>query len=108
MHARQRTRVPADDQALALIAEHHGAITTDTEQLAAQRARLSLVRQLPERPRRFLLRTMLGYTYSEIAAQENASHTTTNHQITRAKRLLRRIDEHENAIDGGQTHPPSD
>lgn len=62
------------------------------DELAAQRARLDLVAQIPPRPRRFLLRHALGHGYREIAAQENASLTTTNKQIARARRLLRAID----------------
>jgi DNA-directed RNA polymerase specialized sigma24 family protein len=50
-------------------------------------ARLQLVAQIPERPRRFLLRLALGYSYDEIAAVEGVSRTTTNKQIARAKRI---------------------
>ncbi len=60
--------------------------------VVAQRVRLDLVTQLPERPRRFLLRLALGYSYREIAAAEGASYTTTNKQIARAKRLLRNLE----------------
>ena len=38
------------------------AAAPSAEELAALRARIDLVRELPERPRRFLLRQMLGYT----------------------------------------------
>ena len=38
------------------------------DQIAAQRARLDLVAQIPPRPRRFLLRQALGHSYREIAA----------------------------------------
>lgn len=62
------------------------------DELAAQHLRLELVYQLPERPRRFLLRLALGYSYDEIATVECVSYTTTNKQITRAKRLLRELD----------------
>ena len=62
------------------------------DQLAAQRARLDLVAQIPPRPRRFLLRQALGRSYREIAADEAVSLTTTNKQIVRAKRLLRALD----------------
>lgn len=60
--------------------------------VAAQHARLDLVAQVPERPRRFLMRLALGHTYREIAADENVSATTANKQIARAKRLLRALD----------------
>jgi DNA-directed RNA polymerase specialized sigma24 family protein len=60
--------------------------------VAAQHMRLQLVAQIPERPRRFLLRLALGYSYDEIAAAEGVSYTTTNKQIARAKRLLRELD----------------
>jgi DNA-directed RNA polymerase specialized sigma24 family protein len=36
--------------------------------VAAQQLSLQLVEQLPERPRRFLLRLALGYSYDEISA----------------------------------------
>ena len=65
------------------------------DELAAQRERIALVEQLPERPRRVLLRLALGYSYREIAAQERVSLTTTNKQIARAKRLLRALEAHE-------------
>jgi DNA-directed RNA polymerase specialized sigma24 family protein len=39
-----------------------------------------------------LLRLAVGYSYDEIAAVERVSYTTTNKQITRAKRLLRELD----------------
>jgi hypothetical protein len=54
-------------------------------EVAAQHLRLELVSQIPERPRRFLLRLALGYSYDEISAAEGVSHTTTNRQIARAK-----------------------
>jgi len=60
--------------------------------IAAQRAHLDLVAQIPQRPRRFLLRHAVGHSYREIAADETVSLTTTNKQIARAKRLLRALD----------------
>jgi len=60
--------------------------------IAAQRARLDLVAQIPQRPRRFLLRQAVGHSYREIAADEMVSLTTTNKQIARATRLLRALD----------------
>jgi DNA-directed RNA polymerase specialized sigma24 family protein len=68
-----------------------------------QHLRLQLVTQLPERPRRFMLRLALGYSYSEIAAAEGASYTTTNKQIAKAKRLLRALDSADRQ--GGETRP---
>ena len=65
----------------------HGA-----DEVVDQRERLALVAQIPERPRRFLLRLALGHSYREIAAGESVSLTTTNHQIARAKRLLRAVE----------------
>ena len=54
--------------------------------------RPDLAAQIPQRPRRFLLRLALGYSYREIASDEGVSLTTTNKQIARAKRLLRALD----------------
>jgi DNA-directed RNA polymerase specialized sigma24 family protein len=67
-------------------------VRPSVDELAAQHARLDLVAEIPERPRRFLMRLALGYSYCEIAAHENASLTTTNKQIARAKRSLRALD----------------
>lgn len=69
-----------------------GPVGPGPDELADQHARLQLVAQIPQRPRRFLLRLALGYSYREIAAHEDASRTTTNKQIARAKRLLRALD----------------
>jgi len=49
---------------------------------------------------------MLGYSYAEISAQEGATLTSTNKQIARAKRLLRQIEDRENAGEGGEDHAP--
>jgi DNA-directed RNA polymerase specialized sigma24 family protein len=62
------------------------------DELADQHARLDVVAQIPQRPRRFLLQLALGFSYREIAVREGASMTTTNKQIARAKRLLRALD----------------
>jgi DNA-directed RNA polymerase specialized sigma24 family protein len=69
-----------------------GPLAPAADELADQHARLNLVAQIPERPRRFLLQLALGFTYREIATREDASLTTTNKQIARAKRLLRALD----------------
>jgi len=63
-----------------------------TDEIVAQRERLALVAPIPERPRRFLLRLALGHSYREIAVEESVSLTATNHQIARAKRLLRAVE----------------
>jgi DNA-directed RNA polymerase specialized sigma24 family protein len=72
-------------------------VTPSAEDVAAMRARIDLVREIPERPRRFLLRLMLGYSYDEIASHEGVSATTTNKQIARAKRLLRELEQRDRA-----------
>ena len=61
------------------------------------------MQQLPERPRRFLLRQTLGYSYVEIAELEGVTRTCTNKQLARAKRLLRQIEQrHNNPLAGGE------
>jgi DNA-directed RNA polymerase specialized sigma24 family protein len=75
-----------------------GPLDPGPDELAAQHERLDLVTQIPERPRRFLLQLALGYSYREIAAHEDASLTTTNKQIARAKRLLRALDSDDRPI----------
>ena len=45
-----------------------GPIGPGADELAAQHARLDLVRQIPQRPRRFLMQLALRYSYREIAA----------------------------------------
>lgn len=77
------------------------------DELAAQHARFDLVAQVPERPRRFLLRLALGHSYREIAADENVSVTTTNKQIARTKRLLRALDETDTTRRPGSPAPRS-
>jgi len=75
-----------------------GPLGPGADELADQHARLDLVAQIPDRPRRFLLQLALGYSYREIAAHEDASLTTTNKQIARAKRLLRALDSDDRPI----------
>lgn len=77
--------------------EHSASATPSAENVAALRARIDLVREIPERPRRFLLRHMLGYTYDEIATVEGVSWRTTERQLVRARRLLRDLETRENA-----------
>jgi DNA-directed RNA polymerase specialized sigma24 family protein len=94
------TDLPALEQAATAVA---GDRAPELPDVVLQHLRLQLVGQLPERPRRFLLGLALGYSYSEIAAAEGASYTTTNKQIAKAKRLLRALD---SAYDeGGETRP---
>lgn len=69
-------------------------------EVAEQRMRLDLIAEIPERPRRFLLRLALGYSYDEIGAAEGASYTTVSKQIARAKRLLRDLEHAQSA--GGE------
>jgi DNA-directed RNA polymerase specialized sigma24 family protein len=61
------------------------------DEVAAQRARLDLVAEIPERPRRFLIAQALGYSHCEIAAHERVSLTTTGKQIARGRRSLRAL-----------------
>lgn len=74
---------------LGLLAAARGHTAPSAEDVAAQHLRLDLVAQIPERPRRFLLRLAVGYSYAEIAAAEGVSARTTDRQIARAKRILR-------------------
>ena len=63
-----------------------------TDELADLHDRLDLIDQLPERPRRFLLRQAIGYSYNEIAAAEGASYTATCRLIAVARRSLRELE----------------
>lgn len=93
LEARRARDELLDDVALKRerrLREHTGP---GADELADQHERLDLVAQIPERPRRFLLRLALGHSYREIAADENVSLTTTDKQIARAKRLLRALEE---------------
>ena len=102
----RRETATADDAALEAIAATRAAAPS-SEDLALLHERLDLVRQVPERPRRFLLRLMVGYSYDEITAQEQTSYRVVNRQVARAKRLLRHIEErHNDASHGGEHAPP--
>ena len=92
LEARRARDELLDEVALRRELRQREQTTPGVDQLAAQRARLDLVAQIPPRPRRFLLRQALGHSYREIAADETVSLTTTNKQIARAKRLLRALD----------------
>jgi DNA-directed RNA polymerase specialized sigma24 family protein len=85
------TALPEIDRCIT----ERGSTAPASDELVAQRLRLDLITQIPERPRRFLLRLALGYSYAEIAAAEHASPTTTNKQIARAKRILRELEQTE-------------
>ena len=84
-----RTHPVAGLDELGQLAAAHGHTAPSAEHVAAQHLRLDLVAQIPERPRRFLLRLAVGYSYTEIAAAEGVSARTTDRQIARAKRILR-------------------
>jgi len=88
---------PHSPNKLDAIIANHGDTAPDTAELAALHQRLELVDEIPERPRRFLLRLALGYSYDAISAAEGVSQTTTNKQIARAKRLLRELDHAQGA-----------
>ena len=90
LEARRGRELLVDDAALEYSLT--GSSARSAEEQAARRARLELVAEVSERPRRFLWRLALGYSYREIAALEHASATTTNKQIARAKRELRALD----------------
>ncbi|MEJ7798117.1 MAG: hypothetical protein WKF42_06425 [Solirubrobacteraceae bacterium] len=87
--AAQARERPLDHAAIEYEQRTRGQLAPAADRLAAQHSRLALVAGIPERPRRFLLRLALDYSYCEIAAAERVSHTTTNNQIVRAKRHLR-------------------
>ena len=94
---------PVDGRTLDLLSTSRGRAARSAGELAELHDRLRLVDELPERPRRFLLRLALGYSYDEIAIAEGASYTTTNKQIARAKRLLRDLERAQ----GGENQPPT-
>ena len=83
---------PRSPNKLAAIITSRAYTAPDTAELAAMHERLGLVDEIPERPRRFLLRLALGYSYDAIATAEGASRTTTSKQIARAKRRLHALD----------------
>jgi DNA-directed RNA polymerase specialized sigma24 family protein len=81
----------ADDRAIDQNCRLYEPTAPGADELAEQRARLGLVAEIPERPRRFLMRQVLGYSYSEIAAHECVSLTTASKQIARARRSLHTV-----------------
>lgn len=81
-----------DDDAIERVRRLRDCTVPTIDDVADQRARLDLVGDIPQRPRRFLTRLALGYSYREIAVQERVSLTTTNKQLTRARRALRRLE----------------
>ena len=88
LHIQQPARTPDNDGPT----DTPAAAAPTADERAALRARLDLVRELPERPRRFLVRHMLGYTYDEISAVEGVSWRTTERQLAHARALLRQLD----------------
>ena len=103
LHERACRTVGADEITLEILAAARGRYMPAADTIAVQHDRLQLVAQIPERPRRFLLRQALGYSYAEISAHERATLTTTNKQIAGAKRLLRQLEARENAGERGRT-----
>ncbi len=89
-----------DDDTLGTLAAARGITTPAADTVAAQHVRLDLLAEIPERPRRFLLRLGLGYSYAEIAEAERVSYTTTNAQIAKAKRILRDLQAQDAAAGG--------
>jgi len=106
--AAERRATAHDHDQLDTIAAARGLSDLAADERAALQMRcdhaLDLVGQIPERPRRFLLRLALGYSYHEIAAAEGVSYRTADRQITRAKRRLEEIA----AADGGEFRPGGD
>ena len=100
------TTTAANTADLGTLAASRGRAAPSSEELALTHDRLDLVREIPERPRRFLLRLMIGYSYDEIAAQEHTSYRVVNRQVARAKRLLRQIEQRANPDEGGEDRPP--
>ncbi|MGI8730187.1 MAG: RNA polymerase sigma factor [Solirubrobacteraceae bacterium] len=101
LNAQLRATIAVTEDTLAALSDQVGQHTPSSEQLALLHDRLDLVRQLPQRPRRFLLRLMLGYGYREIATAENTTYRVVDRQIARARRLLRELDQQ-----GGENTPP--
>ncbi len=97
LRAAERRAAAYDHVQLDYVAAARDINEAPADEAAALRMRcdlaLDLVAQIPERPRRFLLRLMVGYSYDEIAAAENVSYRIVNRQVARAKRLLRQLDE---------------
>lgn len=83
---------PQDHDAIEGLQRGREQFAAAADAIASHRERLGRVEQLPARSRRFIVRLASGYSHREIAAAEHASATTTNKQITRAKRLLRAAD----------------
>jgi DNA-directed RNA polymerase specialized sigma24 family protein len=91
---------PFDPEKIDTLSMHRQRAVPAAHDVAAQHLRLELVEELPERPRRFLLRLALGYSYDEISVAEGVSRSTTNKQIARAKRILRDLDRRASATGG--------
>jgi DNA-directed RNA polymerase specialized sigma24 family protein len=100
------TTTAVTSEKLGTLAASRGQAAPSSEELALAHERLDLVREVPERPRRFLLRLMIGYSYDEIASQEHTSYRVVNRQVARAKRLLRQIEQRADLEPGGEDRPP--
>ena len=59
---------PATQDAISVGRERAVAAAHDVAERRMRLQLVALVAQIPERPRRFLLRLALGYSYEEIAA----------------------------------------
>jgi DNA-directed RNA polymerase specialized sigma24 family protein len=92
MKRTERRATPLEHDVLDAAGVDRGHTGASAGDVAEQHLRLDLIEQIPERPRRFLLRLALGYSYDEIGAIEGACYTTVNKQIVRAKRLLREFE----------------
>jgi len=108
LRAADRRAAAYDHEQLDHVTAARGDSDTPADEAAALQMRcalaLDLVAQIPERPRRFLLRLALGYSYDEISAAEGVTYRTTNRQIVRAKALLRAAA----AAHGGEFRPGGD
>ncbi len=100
----EHAAMPLEPDVLDAAAAAHDHSAPGAGDVAEQRIRLELVELLPERPRRFLMRLALGYTYDEIAAAEDATYRTVNKQLVRARRLLRELE--TPTEQGGEQSPP--
>ena len=77
LRAAERRAAAHDHDQLNFVAAARGVSDVPADEAAALQMRcdlaLELVEQIPERPRRFLLRLALGYSYHEIAALSRAA-----------------------------------
>jgi RNA polymerase sigma factor (sigma-70 family) len=66
------------------------AVATPSDQIAEFRAKLDLVRALPQRQQRLIWLQGFGFSYAEMADYTGATTRTVERQLMRAKRALRR------------------